>query len=427
MNRRIFLSASAAATVAAFPHLALGQAGKTYTTALVGTGWWGMNILGEAMAAKRSKVVGLCDVDENQLNPAFGKVQQLTGNAPRKYKDFRELLAKEKPEIVIVGTPDHWHPLICIAAIEAGAHVYVEKPISHTIREGRAMVKAARAADRVVQVGTHRRVSPHNVEGLKFLRSGKAGKVHMVRCFVHSGGRGGQPTPNSEPPAGLDWDMWCGPAPLHPYNKALHPRGFRMNLDYANGVIGDWGIHWFDQVLWWSEEKSPKNVFSTGDRYVDRTTMTAPDAQVATFQFTDFLLQWEHRRFAANNAEKHPLGAYFYGTEGTFHMGWHDGWTFYPANEKAQTVHMDPQLNLPDQQNIKELWADFLTAIEAKRRPVSDIEYGHQATVISLLGNLSWKLGRSVKWDGAKEEIPGDPEANKLLSRTYRGEWKYPG
>jgi predicted dehydrogenase len=200
-----------------------------------------------------------------------------------------------------------------------------------------------------------------------------------------------------------------------------------MHLDYANGVIGDWGIHWFDQVLWWSEEKTPKSAYSTGDRYVDRTTMNAPDAQVATFQFSDFLLEWEHRRFGGNNAEKHPLGAYFYGTEGTFHMGWRDGWTFYPVNEKAQPVHMEPQLNLPDQQNIRELWADFLEAIEAKRRPVSDIEFGHQATVLSLLGNLSWRLGRSVPWDGAKEEIPGDPEANKLLSRTYRGEWKYPG
>lgn len=200
-----------------------------------------------------------------------------------------------------------------------------------------------------------------------------------------------------------------------------------MHLDYANGVIGDWGIHWFDQVLWWSEEKTPKSAYSVGDRYLDRTMMTAPDAQTAVFKFTDFTLEWEHRRFGANNAEKHPLGAYFYGTEGTFHMGWRDGWTFYPVNEKAQTVHMEPQLNLPDQQNIRELWADFLAAIEAKRRPVSDIEYGHQASVISLLGNLSMKLGRSVQWDGAKEEIPGDPEANKLLARAYRGEWKYPG
>ncbi|MCW5965232.1 MAG: Gfo/Idh/MocA family oxidoreductase [Bryobacterales bacterium] len=426
MNRRSFLNGVSAAGVAAMPALALAQQGKTYRTAIAGTGWWGMNILGEAMASKRCKIVGMCDVDQSLLNPAHGRVQQLTGDNPNKYKDFREMIAKEKPEIVIVGTPDHWHPLITIAAVNAGAHVYVEKPVAHTIREGRAMVKAARAADRVVQVGTHRRVSPHNVEGLKFLRSGMAGKIHAIRCFVHSGGRGNAGAPNSEPPPGLDWDMYCGPAALVPFNKGIHTRGFRNHLNFANGTLGDWGIHWMDQVLWWSEEKSPKSAYSTGDRYLPTGIMDAPDAQVAVYKFTDFTLHWEHRRFAGNNAEKHPLGAYFYGTEGTFHMGWHDGWTFYPVDRRKQHIHMDPTLNEPDQQNIKELFADFLNAIETKKRPISDIEAGHQATVVSLLGMLSLKLGRSVNWDGQKEEIPGDAEANKLLAREYRGEWKYP-
>lgn len=425
MNRRSFLNTTAAASLAV-PQLAMAQANKSYRMALAGCGWWGMNILGEAMAAQCGKVVGVCDVDESLLNPAAARVQQLTGNQPNKYKDFREMLAKEKPEIVIVGTPDHWHPLITIAAVQAGAHVYVEKPVGHTIREGRAMVNAARATDRVVQVGTHRRVSPHNVEGLKFLRSGMAGKIHSIRCFVHSGGRGNPGVPNSEPPSGLDWDMYCGPAALVPFNKGIHTRGFRNHLNFANGTLADWGIHWIDQVLWWSEEKFPQSAYSTGDRYLPTGVMDAPDAQVAVYKFTDFTMHWEHRRFAGNNAEKHPLGAYFYGTEGTFHMGWRDGWTFYPADSRRQPIHMEPTLNEPDTQNIKELWADFLNAIEKKQRPVSDIETGHQATVISLLGMLSLKLGRSVKWDGQKEEVPGDPEANKLLSREYRGEWKYP-
>lgn len=424
MDRRSFLGTSLASVAA--PALALAQTGKTYRTALVGAGWWGMNILGEAMAAKQSEVVALCDVDEAQLAQGCATVEKLTNQKPRRYKDFREMLAKEKPEIVIVATPDHWHPLIAIAAVKAGAHVYVEKPVGHTIREGRAMVKAARSTNRVMQVGTHRRVSPHNMEGLKFLRSGMAGKIHAVRCFVHYGGTGTAGSPDSETPAGLDWDMWCGPAPLRSFNKGLHTRGWRNHLDYANGTIADWGIHWFDQVLWWSEEKTPKSAYSTGAKYLDTSIMTAPDQQVAVYQFTDFTLHWEHRRFAANNAEKHPLGAYFYGTEGTFHMGWRDGWTFYPVETSKQPIHMEPTLNLPDQQNIKELWADFLKAIETNRRPVSDIETGHQSSVISLLGMLSYKLGRSVQWDGVKEEVPGDAEANRLLSREYRGDWQYP-
>src|SRR5438874_1012836 len=195
------------------------------------------------------------------------------------------------------------------------------------------------------------------------LKSGKAGKIGMVRAFVHYGGGPGQPTPDSEPPKGLDWDMWCGPAPLRPFNKNIHPRGFRQYLDYANGQLGDWGIHWLDQILWWAEEKYPKSVYSTGDRPIRRDSTDAPDTQVASFQFESFTAVWEHRLYAANEAEKTSIGCYFYGTEGTFHMGWLDGWTFYPADPKKPAIHQDSHLNQPDDQNIRELWADFLDSI----------------------------------------------------------------
>jgi predicted dehydrogenase len=383
-----------------------------------------MNILREAVQAGESDVVALCDVDRTLLDPAAAEVERLTGTAPRRYRDYRELLQAEKPEIVIVGTPDHWHPLIMIAAVEAGADVYVEKPISHTINEGRAMVEAARRHERVVQVGTHRRVSPHNRSGMAFLKSGRAGQIGMVRAFVHYGGGPGEPTPDAEPPAGLDWDLWCGPAPLRPFNPRIHPRGFRQYLDYANGQLGDWGIHWMDQILWWTDELHPRRVSSTGGRPIRRDNTDAPDTQVATFEFASFTATWEHRQYAANQAEKHSIGCYFYGTEGTFHMGWLDGWTFYPADPKQPVLHEDPQLHEPDHQNIRELWADFLAAVKTRRRPVCDIEVGHRSTAMSLLGMLSLKLGRSVEWDG--RQIVGDPEANALLSRPYRAPWVYP-
>jgi len=418
-TRRTVLSSGAAA-------LLLRAEGKRHRTALVGTGWWGMNILGEAMASGQSQVVALCDVDENQLNPALDKVVKLSGDQPKRYKDYREMLAREKPEICIVATPDHWHALCMIEAVKSGAHVYVEKPICHTLREGRAMVNAARAAGRVVQVGTHRRVSPHNRSGIEFLRSGKAGRIGMVRAFVHYGGGPGRKVEDSEAPAGLDWDFWCGPAPLRAYNKALHPRGFRQFLDYANGTIGDWGIHWFDQVLMWSEEKYPRKIYSVADRRVRQDTTDAPDTQVATFEFESFTCVWENRNYAANNAEQHNLGVYFYGTEGTFHMGWQDGWTFYPVAKGAAPIHVNPQLNKPDDQNIKELWADFLDAIRTNRRPVSDIEIGQRSTNLSLLANVSVRAGKSLDWDGAKEMITNDAAANQLLERRYRNPWKYP-
>lgn len=441
MNRRNFIKTTAVSSLAAgldYGVPILNAQPTKYRTALIGTGWWGMNILREAMAAGQSKVVAMCDVDENQLNPAVAEVQKLSGDQPKLYRDYRELLQKEKPEIVIVGTPDHWHSLMMIAAVSAGAHVYVEKPIGHTVKEGRAMVNAARSTGKVVQVGTHRRISPHNLSGREFIQSGKLGKIGMVRAFVHYGGGPEQPEKNTEPPKGLDWEMWCGPAPLRPFNKKIHPKGFRNFLDYANGTLGDWGIHWIDQILWITGERYPRKIFSTGGRPIkgpavstkEAQTTDAPDHQVAVFEFEQFTVSWEHRQFAANNAEKsdprQPVGCYFYGTNGTFHMGWLDGWTFYPTDPKGRIIHQDAQLHKPDDQNIKELWADFLDAIRNRRKPVSDIEQIHYSTNVSLLGMLSYKLGRSIEWDGARETVIGDAEANRHLSRKYRGAWEYP-
>lgn len=399
---------------------------RRYRTVLIGSGWWGMNILQAAVESGRCEVVALCDVDVNQLRPAAAKVEQWTGATPAQYRDYRELLEREKPEIAIVATPDHWHPLITIAAVQAGAHVYVEKPISHTIYEGRAMVRAARQADRVVQVGTHRRVSPHCISAQKFLKEGGLGKVGMVRAFVHYPGGVGSPTPDADPPTGLDWDFWCGPAPLRPFNPSIHPRGFRQFLDYANGTLGDWGIHWMDQILWWTEEKYPRRVASSGGRFIRQASDDAPDTQVVEFTFESFTAVWEHRRYGGNDAEKHNIGCYFYGTEGMLHLGWLDGWTFYPTNKSKSVIHEEPRLHGQDNHNIPELWADFLDAIEQRRLPVCDIEIGHRSTNMSLLGMLSLKLGRSIAWDGEREVITGDDEANRLLKREYRAPWQYP-
>jgi predicted dehydrogenase len=446
-RRDVLKSAAGAAALGAAPaFLRAEDPAKKHSTVLIGTGWWGMNILTEALASGACTCPALCDVDARFLDKAASKVEKLTGVAPKKYKDFREILEKEKPEIAIVGTTDHWHPLITIAAVKAGAHVYVEKPISHTILEGKAMVQAARDASRVVQVGTHRRISPHNVSGREFIRSGKLGKIGMVRAFVHYGGGPEKPRKNVEPPASLDWDLWCGPAPLRPFNGdpgespgawggGAHPRGFRGYLDFANGTLGDWGVHWMDQILWITGEQAPRRVFSSGGRPIkgppvltkEEQTSDAPDHQVAVFEFENFTATWEHRAFAGNNAEKgESVGCYFYGTEGTFHMGWQKGWTFYPTDGRKAPVHEDPKLNPPDDQNIKELWADFLDAIRTGRRPVSDIEEIHRSTNMSLLGMLSLKVGRAIRWDAAKYECTGDPEATKLLRREYRKPWVYP-
>lgn len=437
LSRRKFLAASAAAASLSplgVPFVHAAQKAAQYRIALVGSGWWGMNLLREAASFGNLKIVALCDVDQDHLDTSAEECRDLTRDEPKKYRDYREMLDKEQLDLVIVATPDHWHALNTIAALKKGCHVFLEKPTGHTILESRAVVEAARAADRVVQVGLHRRIGPHHVSGLKFLKDGNAGKIGMVRMFAHSGGGPELPTPNSKPAEGLDWEMYCGPAPLRPFNRKIHPGGFRNFLDFANGTLGDWGVHWLDQVLAWTDEKYPKRVFSTGGRQISgkpvlnekEQTTDAPDTQVATYEFDSFTAVWEHRKYSGNQAEKAAIGAYFYGTKGTFHMGWRDGWTFYPVKKEDQPIHEKSQLQEPDGHNIKLLWGDFLAAIENKRRPVADIEVGHLSTNLSLLGMLSWKLGRSVEWDGAKEQIIGDADASQLLSRKYREPWQYP-
>ena len=437
ISRRDFLSsvgsASAALTLGAAVHAQ--SKSKQYRTALIGAGWWGTNILTEAIKAGQSKVVALCDADLSQAEVCADQISQLSADEPKIYQDFRELFDKERIEIAIIATPDHWHALNTIAALEHGAHVFVEKPTGHTVNESRAIVSAAEQADRVVQVGLHRRIGPHHVSGMEFLKSGQVGDIGLVRMFVHGGGGAESPTPNSEPPRDLDWDLYCGPAPLRPFCRKIHPGGFRNFLDYANGTLGDWGVHWLDQVLWWTDEKAPKHIYSTGGRPIAgaailnerEQTTDAPDHQSAVYEFESFTATWEHHRFGGTGSESHPFGCYFYGTNGVFHMGWRDGWTFYPNKGGAKPVHEDPKFdNEKDGHNVPPLWKDFLDCIESGRTPVANAEVGHLATNLSLLGMLSFKIGRSIEWDGEKELILGDEEANAMLKRAYRGEWEYP-
>jgi predicted dehydrogenase len=428
MQRREFIIKGTTGGLAAstFPNIILAKKHKVYSVALIGSGWWGMNILSTAIASGTVNPIALCDVDQAQLDNSLAKVKELTGKNPILYKDYREMLEKEKPDIAIVATPDHWHALPAIKALETGCHVYLEKPIGHTINEGKAIIAAQQKYGGAVQVGLHRHVAPHNVAGMEFLKSGKVGDIKMVRAIVHYNYRDSGVPQKQEIPASMDWDMYCGPAPLLDYREGMHPRGFRGYLDFTNGTCADWGVHWFDQILWWSEEKHPKTVYSTGGLFEPNDPSDAPDWQTITFKFDSFTAEWDHRRIGSTDSEKHNIGVFFHGTKGTFHMGWMDGWTFYPSTRGGQEVHMDHTLHLPDNQNIPELWNDFIQAIEKGTKPAADIVNSHYATNMSLLGMMSYKLGRSVQWDGEKQTVINDPEAEKLMSRAYRAPWEYP-
>jgi predicted dehydrogenase len=433
MKRRDFIQQTTLAgagilgTPGLLPGLMFNPKRAKYRTALIGSGWWGLNILREGIKTGEVQVVALCDVDQNQLSTCQAEVGKLCSDQPRIYRDFRECLAKEKPEIVINATPDHWHALIAIAAMQQGAHVYLEKPISHTVKEGLAIEKTARDTQKICIVGFHRRYSPHNVSGINFLKAGKAGKIHEVKAFVQYNYGPGKLEEPVAAPAGLDWDFWCGPAPLVDYHPSIHPRGFRQYMEFANGQIGDWGPHWFDQILWWTEEKFPKKIYSSQQSGLRTTRANAPELQTAVFEFEDFICTWQHSLTNAHpELKSENVGVYFYGTEGTFHLGWQQGWTFFPNDKKKEPIHEAPQLNKPDDQNIDLVWRDFLASIKSGQLPLADVARGRLATNMALLAVVSAKVGRSIDWDLAKDRAIGDKEANQLLARNYRGAWEYP-
>ena len=409
VTRRSFLATSATAGVAlAAPAVHGAEKNKKYKTALVGTGWWGMNVLRTAIEAGQSNVVAMCDVDRRQLDPATAEVQKLTGKAPKKYKDFRDLLDGDKPEIVIVGTPDHWHPLVAVAACRAGAHVYVEKPVGHTIKEGRAMVAAARAADRVVQVGTHRRVSPHNMWGIDFLRQGKLGKVGMIRAFVHSGGGPGQPVPDEEPPEGLDWDMWCGQTELRPYNAELH-RAWMAWRAYSGGEVTNWGAHGLDQVQWalGMSHTGPTEVWLDGRGLVR--------------------MRYDNGALVRMELDRGPMGgAIFVGSKGKIEINRNKFTTNPPELIKnppspatAKTWEGPGWVARPHLQN----WLD---CIKTRGLPNADVEIGFRSVTVCHLAGIVRAVGRKLNWDPAAEQFRNDDEANTYVNRPRREAYALP-
>ena len=429
MLRRKFIKQSSVAGLAItqpFGNIIIPAKDKKYRTVLIGAGWWGNNILGEAMASGACDMVGICDVDEQFLAKTAERVEQTLGNRPKTYIDFRELLNDLKPEIAIIATPEHWHALQAIEALKSGCHVYMEKPIAHTINEGKAIVAAKKKYGKVVQVGLHRRTSPHIVKGQEMLRSGEVGEVKMIKACVYGPTAEGVVHPLPEPPLHLHWDLYLGPASYQPYESTVHPRGFRKYLNFTNGTIGDWGVHWMDQILWWTEEKFPKKIYSTGGMVNPDCGYDAPDFQSGIIEFENFIVEWEHRRLGGDQSERSPVGTYFYGTKGVLFMGFFDGTIFYPNDRDQSPIHIEHGMHDPDGQNIRELWVDFLEAIEGKRSPVAGIESSYRATTTSLLAMIAYKTGRQIHWDGEKETILDDPEALSMMQRKYREPWVYP-
>jgi predicted dehydrogenase len=443
MNRRTFLKLSAgAAALSSLATYGVDFADQKKRVGLIGAGWYGKCDLFRLIQVAPVEVVSICDVDKRMLSDAADRIaeRQVSKKRPRTYGDYREMLKEKDLDVILVAPPDHWHALAMIAALEAGADVYVQKPISVDIREGQAMLAAARKHKRVVQVGTQRRSTPHLMEARDtIIKEGKLGKIGHVEicCYYHM--RTSENPPDTKAPEYLDYEMWTGPAPMRPYNKLVHPRSWRNFMEYGNGIIGDMCIHMLDTVRWMLDLGAPKSVSSSGGILVDKNSKAnISDTQTATFDFGDLQVVWQHRTWGEAPDPKYPWAAIFYGEKGTLKVSIMS-YDFIPTGG-GQGIHKDvtyeleqypedktePNLEKHVAPAIRVHMKDFLAAIASRGKPIADIEQGYISTAACILANLSMKLGRTLKWDAAKGEVIGDHEANKLLARPYRAPWKHP-
>ncbi|MHB8653221.1 MAG: Gfo/Idh/MocA family protein [Terriglobia bacterium] len=385
-------------------------------------------------------LAALCDVYQPRLE------QGLAACGPRAkgYKDFRRLLDDKDIQAVVISTPDHWHALLTIMACAAGKDVYVEKPMTLFVREGRWMVNAARRHNRIVQVGSQQRSGVHYHNALKRLRDGQIGKIHSVRMgFFRNVMPGFGSPPDSDPPAGMDYDLWLGPAPLRRYNKNRSIYHFRWFWDYSGGQITNLGAHEIDVVQWAMGVNGPGGVGSSGGRMALEDNGETPDTQDALFEYPGFTMVWSHRE--ASRGRGAGAGLEFFGTKGSMTLS-RAGYEIFadmkipPENQipefsghpvggpvrhpDVKPVPWTEAMNEHASNSLLESHArNFLDCIKSRARPAADVEDGHRTATACHLANISLRLGRKIRWNAEEEEIMGDPEASAQLVRPYRKPW----
>ena len=445
MNRRDFLKVGAAgvATSMMGGYVAGAADQKTYRVGLIGCGWYGKSDLCRLIQVAPVEVISLCDPDQHMLKGAADRIsqRQKSHKTPKLYGDYREML-KEQHDIVLVGTPDHWHSLIMTAAVESGADVYVQKPISRDVLEGEAMVAAARKHGRVVQVGTQRKSTPHLIQAKKeIIDSGMLGKISHVDicCYIHMRAQGNPP--ESTPPDWFDYETWTGPAPKRPYDMIPHLRWWRTFTEYGNGIMGDMCVHMLDTVRWMLKLRWPSKVTSRGGIYVQKNGKSnISDTQTAVFEYPELNIVWNHRTWGNPADPDYGWSAIFYGEKGMLKASTMQA-DFIPEGRGGKKIHFDcvyerekypedvdePQIELNAAPATRLHMLDFLKAVENRGRPVADIEEGHISTASCILGNISSDLdGRPMVYDPTKREVVGDKEATARLKRQFRAPYQHP-
>jgi predicted dehydrogenase len=446
-RRRFLLSASAISALAAFPSLGADALdlvnGKPKRVGLIGAGWYGKSDLWRLIQVAPVEVVSICDVDTRMLAGAaeMAGQRQKSGKKPRTYGDYREMLKEKDLDIVLVGTPDHWHALTAIAAIEAGADVYCQKPISADVGEGEAMLGAARKHKRVVQIGTQRRSTPHWIDLKKqVVDAGLLGKIGQVDMCCYYPMRANDNPPVQSVPDFLDYEMWTGPAPLRPYDGLPHRRWWRAFMEYGNGIVGDMCVHMFDGARWLLGLGWPKRISSSGGIYVQKEGKSnISDTQTAIFEYDGFNAVWQHRTWGTPADPDYPWALFIHGEKGTLKASTMSA-DFIPVDKNSKPLHFDclyEREQYPEDLTEKDIelnaapatrrqMLNFLAAVEQRSRPVADIEEGHISTASCILANMAMKVGRSLTYDPQQRVVVGDSEATKLLRRPYRAPWRHP-
>ncbi len=418
MQRRSFL---AAAPLALTPLVGKAAASERVNLCLVGVRGRGKGLGLNFARLPDAQISHICDVNEDELAKYAPIIEKAQKSAPKQVKDLRDVLKDKSVDGIIVATPDHWHALATIWACQAGKHVYVEKPVSHNIAEGRRMVQAARKHKVVVQTGTQSRSVPHYIEAIKYVRAGKLGKVHMAKAWNSQYRRRVDAVKDSPTPKGLDWDIWQGPAAEHPFNANRYSYGWRWLWEYGTGDMGNDGVHDLDIARWGLGVDAPSSVTCVADKLFHAgDAQETPDTQIVTFTFPEkkAVLLYEQRLWSPYHQEGHENGVAFYGSEAYMIIGR----KHWKVVRRKNEVEFDKAVTFSDMPHL----ADFVARMKDGKAPACDIEEGHRSSALAHLGNIAARVGRPLKYDGKKEAFIDDADANRLLARKGRKGFEIP-
>ena len=433
LSRRDFLGATGKGLATAgvmgsvlFPRVAPAQAigaNEKVRVGLIGAGGMGRGDLDCFLQNPEVDCPIICDVDDAMLAKCVELVESRRGHKPDTVKDFRRVIDRKDVDVVLVGTPDHWHALPTVFACQAGKDVYVEKPLGRTIDEGRAMLEAMKQNKRVVQMGTQWHSAPHYTAAIDYVHSGKLGKVRMVRAWAYLDWLGGiGHKPDAEPPAGVDYDMWLGPAPERPFNPNRFHFNFRWFWDYAGGLMTDWGVHLLNICLWGMGLETPLRVSSVGGKRALDDDSETPDTQATIYDFPSYVLIFEHQIQGGIGPNKKPHGMLFSGTEGTLTID-SDGWVVEPEPKKNT---IEAETHEPGNDGRPAHVRNFLDCVKSREMPTENLEIAHHVSTVAHLGNLAFRSQAEVHWDAENERVLDNPKADAMVAEPYRAPWKLP-